>query len=137
MQVEVEVQVQAPGVVALLHHEVGDGRLVPLLQVLARRPDRHLVGRSHARLLESDPGGTHQLRGEHGEELALGHAVPEHDQPLRLPPVVLLVELEEERLGDGPHVLDHLLVPVQPRVLDPHLVQVVLRQVQVVHVEMV
>ena len=83
------------------------------------------------------PGGTHQLRGEHGEELALGHAVPEHDQPLRLPPVVLLVELEEERLGDGPHVLDHLLVPVQPRVLDPHLVQVVLRQVQVVHVEMV
>ena len=70
-------------------------------------------------------GGTHQLGGQHREELPLGHPVTEHDQPLRLPAVVPLVELEEERLGDGAHVLDHLLVPVQPRVLDPHLEQVV------------
>ena len=51
-----------PGVVTLLHHDVGDVRPVGAGHGLARPPD----GR--------------QLPRHHGLELALAHPVPEHDQ---------------------------------------------------------
>ena len=94
---------EEPGVVTLLHDNVRDGGLVVRLQLLARLPDRH------------------QLLRQHCEELPLRHPVPEHDQPLWLPPIVSLVELLEQRHRDVLHILDDFLILVLSSVLDPHL----------------
>ena len=103
---------EEPGVVTLLHHQVGDWGFVVRLQLLASLPDRH------------------QLLGQHREELALGHPVPEHDQPLRLPPVVSLVELLQQHHCDVLHVLDDFLVFVLSSVLDSHLVEYYFRMLR-------
>ena len=52
--------------------------------------------------------------------LTLADSVTEHHQLLRLPPIVGLVELHQEVLGGVLHVLDDLLVIVQPAVLSKH-----------------
>ena len=102
---------EEPGVVTLLHNYVRDWGLVVRLQLLARLPDRH------------------QLLRQHCEELPLRHPVPEHDQPLWLPPVVSLVELLEQRHRDVLHILDDFLILVLSSVLDPHLEQQTMEQV--------
>ena len=96
---------EEPGVVTLLHDQVGNRRLIVRLQLLARLPDRH------------------QLLGQHREKLPLRHPVSKHDQPLWLPPIVSLIKLLEQRHRDVLHVLDHFFVFVLSSILDPHLQQ--------------
>ena len=80
---------------------LGDLRLVALLQLLAGLAHRH------------------QLRRQDHQELPLAHPVLVHHDLLRLPALVLIVELHQEFLGHVLHVVDHLLV--LGAVLHPHL----------------
>ena len=94
-------RVNLPGVVTLLHDDVGDHWLVILLQLLASLSDGH------------------QLLRQHRQELPLAHTIAVHDDLLGLPALVRSVELDEEVLGDLLHVVDDLLV--LPSLLDSDL----------------
>ena len=87
----------------LLHYQVGDRRLVIFLQLPAGLPHGD------------------QLLGKNSKELALATPVPEHNNLLRLPPVVLLIEFLQKMPRHVLHVLDNFLVALQSHVLDPDL----------------
>jgi len=87
-------------VVSLLYDQVGDGRLVALLQLAARRLDGS------------------QLSAQHGQELALRHAVAKHQDSLGFA-IISSIEGFEHSDGDVLHILDDFFILV--RGLDPHL----------------
>ena len=89
--------------VTLLHHQVGNGRLV----VLFKLPASILYG--------------NKLVGQHSQELALAASVPEHYQLLRLSFPILLEELQQKVLRHILHVLYDFLVTFDPHLLDSHL----------------
>ena len=105
----------------LLHHDESDGRTVSLFHLSAGGPDGDKLlcqdGEELEDVYKIEVNNKPQLK----TDLALAHSVTEHDQFLRFPSVVRIVELHQQILGDVLHVDYDLLVVVQPPVLHPHL----------------
>ena len=81
-----------PGLVSLLSHDVGDGRLPVRINPGAGAPDGH------------------QLNVEDGEELALRHPVTVENDPSWSFPFIPLQKSLDQLLSDLLHAVDHLLV---------------------------